>query len=110
LTVQGEEQGEQPREQDRHGRELADVYGCPDSAAGVRGENGGVVIRLPTGVQLGDHDVEELSHKQQCSGQAQRRVEWPVVHDHAPLLIHRTMFHLKHMPTRLACARRDARS
>jgi hypothetical protein len=75
LNVQGETQDEQPREHDRHGRELADVHGRPDTAGGVRGENGGVIVRLPTGVELSDHDIQELSHEQQRGGQAQRRAE-----------------------------------
>jgi len=49
-------------------RELADVLDRPGLAASVRGENGRVVIRLPTGVELGDHDVQELSHEQQRGG------------------------------------------
>ena len=54
-------------------RELADVHGRPDPAAGVLGENGGVVIGVPTGVELGDHDVQKLSREQQRGRQAQRR-------------------------------------
>ena len=91
LNVQSEEQGEQPREQDRHGGELAEMHGRPDRVGSVRGENGVVVIRLPTGVEQGDHDVQELSHQQQRAGKAQRRAsECSVVHDRAPCRIHRT--------------------
>jgi hypothetical protein len=73
LKVQGEEKGEQPREQDRHGHELAEVHGRPDPAAGVLGERGGVVVRNSIGVEQCDDDVQELSHEQQRGRQAQRR-------------------------------------
>jgi hypothetical protein len=85
----GEEQREQSREQDRHGRELADVYGRPAPATGVLSEHGGVVISWSIGVELGDDDIPELSNQQQRGGQAQRRDECSGIHDHAPPLIHR---------------------
>jgi len=71
---------------------LANVHGRPDPAACVLGEHGAVVISVPIGVELSDHDVHELSNEQQRGGQAQRRAlaECSVVHDHAPRLILRT--------------------
>jgi hypothetical protein len=45
--------------------ELADVNGLPDPAAGVRGEYRRMIVGLATGVELGDHDVQHLSSKQQ---------------------------------------------
>jgi hypothetical protein len=52
---------------------LADVHGLPDPAAGVHGEYRRVVIGVATGVELGDHDVQNLSRKQQPGRHAQRR-------------------------------------
>ena len=49
------------------------MHRLPDSAAGVRGEYRGVVICVATGVELGDHDVQNLSSKEQRGRHAQRR-------------------------------------
>jgi hypothetical protein len=59
-----------------------------------------VVIRLPTGVELGDHAVQELSYEQQGGGWAQRRADCAVVHHHASRLVFRTTPHRKDMPTK----------
>ena len=47
----------------RHDNELADMHSLPAIAPGVRGEDRGVVIGLPAGVELGDQDVQELARQ-----------------------------------------------
>ena len=42
------------------------MHSLPAVAAGVLGENQRVVVGLATGVELGDHDVQELAREQQC--------------------------------------------
>ncbi len=73
LPIHGEGQNDQPREQDCGAYELADVHGLPDPAAGVHSEYRGVVIGSATGMELGDHDLQHLSRKQQHGRHAQRR-------------------------------------
>jgi hypothetical protein len=65
LTVDGGEQTEKAREHDRHARELSDVHRGPNPAAGIGGENGGVVIGLPAGVKQRDDHVQQLADEQQ---------------------------------------------
>jgi hypothetical protein len=82
LAVQGGGQGDKSREQERCGRELADVDGRPDPTSGIRGEDGRVVVGIPTGMHLRDDDVQELPHEQQGGGHAHRcAVECCAVHD-----------------------------
>ena len=70
LSIQREGEGEQSRDQDRHASELSDMDDRPARAAGIGGEDDGVVIGWPTGVEQGDHHVQDLSHEQQRGGQA----------------------------------------
>ena len=43
--------------------ELADMHSLPAIAPGLRGEDRGVAIGLPAGVELGDQDVQELARE-----------------------------------------------
>lgn len=61
----GRKTGRPAREQDPHSDELADVIDRPAPAARVLLEYNGVVVGGPIGVELGDHDVQHLSHEQQ---------------------------------------------
>jgi hypothetical protein len=85
------------RESAETGR-LADVHSRPDPARGVFGEHRGMVIGDPVGVELGDHDVQDLSREQQRGRQAQRQaIECSLVRDPAPWMPSRrttdTRFH-----------------
>ena len=66
VDVQGEEQDEQSRNDDRHPGELSEMDGGPIRAGGILGKRGAVVIGiLVGGVQEAYEKRKEFPHEQQ---------------------------------------------